>query len=202
MCHWVYEYEVGIPVQQIYLNGIASGIQFLQDHWGKELLNQEQASILYNINEFVKWSDIRNMELSFIEYQPLASGVVTLSGQRLNMSNPNLDKQKGCFILNLYDEKMPLEENWNMRTIERRNQFWINRESELDLLPYSGVVTREKIRCYDIPKNVIKKWAEDNAISLYDWSEATQDIKTKIVDIQKRLEGKIADTGMLNGTIT
>lgn len=63
-------------------------------------------------------------ELALVEYQKLAPNVVTLSGEGLDLTNPNLANQKGCFILNLYDEGMPMEENWNMRTIAHRNEFW------------------------------------------------------------------------------
>lgn len=187
----VFEYEVGIPVQQVYMNGMVSGIQMWKNYMMQNPCQQVDAAILYNIDDFVKWNDIKDSELSYVEYQPLAPGVVTLSGQSLNLSNPNLDKQKGCFILNLYDENTPLEGNWNMRTRERRERFWMNRGNSLQTLPFSGVTTREKMACFDIKKEVIEKWAAKNAVPLYDNSKDTQDIKAKLAEIQKKVNEEI-----------
>lgn len=197
----VFEHEVGIPVQQIYMNGMASGIRFLQDCLRQNPNRQLNASILYEINEFVKWSDIKDLELSYVEYQPLAPIVATLSGQKLNLSNPNLDRQKGCFLLNLYDEQMPLEENWNMRTSEQRKQFWIKSGSAVQALPFCGVETKEKMRCFDIHKAVIMKWASANAIPLYDKSDENQSIKTILAEIQKELNEEITVAGNTNTII-
>lgn len=187
----VFEYEVGIPVQQVYMNGMVSGIQMWQNYMIQNPGQLVDVTILQNIDDFVKWNDIKSFELSYVEYQPLAPRVGTLSGQNLNLSNPNLDKQKGCFILNLYDENIPLEENWNMRTIECRERFWISRGDGVQTLPFSGVTTREKMACYDIKKEVIKKWASENAVPLYDDSDDTLDIKAKLVEIQKKVNEEI-----------
>lgn len=163
-----YEYEVGTPVQQVFESGLANGFQMWQDHMHQYPKDEVDASILFDINKFVKWDDINGIELCFIEYQPLAPGVVTLSGQNLDLSNPNLVKQKGCFLLNLYNETMPLEDNWNGRTTESRNNFWMSKGENLMQLPFSGVMTRDKMFCFDIKKDVLLEWANVNAVPLYD----------------------------------
>ena len=179
----VYEYEVGTPIQQIYKDGITNGIQMWQDHLMQHPEQNVDASSLFFLNELVKWDDIKDLELFFIEYQPIAPRVVALSGDTLNLSNPNLDRQKGCFILNLYDGSTPLEINWNMRLPESRNQFWKNRGAEVLTLPFNGVITREKIACYDIRKTIINEWATDNTVILYDETEYVQSIQTKLQEI-------------------
>lgn len=190
----VYEYEVGTPVQQVYLNGMVTGIQLWQDHLRQHPASQVDASILYNINEFVKWDDVKAFELTFIEHQTIAPGVVTLAGQSLNLSNPNLNRQKGCFIVNLYDEEMPLEDNWNMRTTEQRNQFWMSRASNFQTLPFSGVATREKMICYDIRKDVIDNWAKKHPVQLYD--KSVSGLAQKLSDIKKLLDDKIQNDNL------
>ena len=190
----VYEYEVGITIQQILMNGMANGIQLLHDHFREKPTENIDASILYNINEFISWNDIKDIELAFIEYQPLAPGVVTLSGQSLDLSNPNSDRQKGCFLLNLYNEIMPLEENWNGRTFEYRNQFWKNRGPGFRKLPFSGVMTRDKMCCFDIKKEVITHWADKNRIQLYDNSPISIAIKEKMRNIKTTLDEEIRNT--------
>lgn len=188
----VYENEVGISIQQIYENGLETGISMLKEHLLTHPMDQIDASLMYDLNAFVKWSDIKDIELCYIEYQPLAPGVVTMSGQALNLSNPNLDRQNGCFVLNLYKEELPLEENWNIRTTDNRNRFWSNRGIEFQQLPFSGVMTRERLTCYDIKKEVIKEWAKNNPRELYDNSPenlAIKDLLTKIYnDYDKELE--------------
>lgn len=184
----VYEYEVGITIQQILMNGMASGIQLLHDHLREKPTENIDVSILYDINEFVKWNDIKDIELAFIEYQPLAPGVVTLSGQSLDLSNPNLIRQKGCFLLNLYSETTPLEENRNMRTNESMYKYWLNREPGFEVSPFSGVKTRDKICCIDIKKEVLAKWADKNRIQLYDNTPNNIAIKEKMQNIKTTLD--------------
>ncbi len=183
-----YEYEVGTPVQQVFRSGLANGIQMWQDYKRQCPKDNVDASILIDINKFVKWDDIKGFELCFIEYQPLAPGVVNLSGQMLDLSNPNLVKQKGCFLFNLYDETMPLEENWNGRTWESRSKFWMNRDNRFVQLPFSGVMTRDKMFCFDIKKDVLLDWAESNAVQLYDNSPANLAIKQKLYEIKEELD--------------
>ena len=185
------EYEVGMSIQHIYLNGMANGKQFLEDHNRLYPTESVNASILYNIDEYVRWDDIKNLELSYLEYQPLAPGVVTLCGQSLDLSNPNLDKQKGCFLLNLYSNTMSLEENWNGRTIENRNHFWENRSSEFEPFHFKGVMTKSKMDCYDIKKEVIIEWAKNNSIPLYDNGPETIEIKKTLLDINTEFDKEI-----------
>ena len=126
----------------MYMEGMVTGIQRWQEYLHQNPSQTVDASILFDINKFVRWDDFQSFELAYIEYQPLAPGVVTLSGQNLDLSNPNLMRQKGCFILNLYSDTMPMEENWNMRTVEQRNQFWMTSVPGVKTLPYSGAMTR------------------------------------------------------------
>lgn len=191
------EYEVGITIQQILENGMARGKQLLHDHLREKSTEYINASILYNINEFIRWNDIKDIELAFIEYQPLAPGVVTLSGQKLDLSNPNLIRQKGCFLLNLYNETMPLEENWNMRTNESMYKYWLNREPGFEVSPFSGVKTRDKICCFDIKKEVLAKWADKNRIQLYDNTTNNITIKEKMQNIKTTLDEEIRNNPML-----
>lgn len=187
----VSECEVGTPLQQIYMDGMVTGIQRWQNHIKQHPEQPIDASILFSLNEFVRWNDIRDLELVYVEYQPLSPGVITLSGQSLSLSNPNLDKQKGCFILNLFDETTPLEKNWNMRLPESRAQFWKNKESVMQSLPFSGVTTKEKMACFDIRKEIMNEWAADNAVVLYDNTEDSQSIKDLLDKIQLTLIDKI-----------
>ena len=187
----LYEHEVGTPIQQVYMSGMADGFQLLQDHLREKPTEAIDASILKNIDEFIKWDDLKDIELTFIEYQPIAPGVVTLSGQSLNLSNPNLDNQKGCFLLNLYAETMPLEENWNGRTSESRNKFWLNSGPGFIEFPFSGVMTRDKMWCFDIKKDVIKKWAENNPIQIYDNSCKSNEIKRILQNLKTTLDAEI-----------
>lgn len=187
------EYEIGSSIQQVYVDGMMRAKQMLEVYTREHPDQQVDSSLLFDINSFVKWEDIKDCELAFLEYQALAPGLVTMSGDELDLSNPNLDRQKGCFLLNLYDEKMPLEENWNMRTIQQCNAFWAKGSSGVHLLPFSGVMTRDKITCYDIKKEVIRKWAGDNALTIYDKSDETISIKERLNKILSDLNSGIED---------
>ena len=186
-----YEQELGNSIQQVLMNDMANGNHFIEYHNRQYPTESVNASILYNIDEFVKWDDIKDLELSYLEYQPLAPGVVTLCGQSLDLSNPNLIKQKGCFLLNLYSNTMSLEENWNGRTIESKNHFLKNMSSEFGHFPFKGVSTRKKMNCYDIKKEVIIKWAEKDSIPLYDNSQETTEIKKTLMDIYTGFDKEI-----------
>ena len=185
-----YENEIGMSIQQLYSLGMSTARQTLLDYMIKHPSERINASVLYSLDEFVKWNDIKDYELMYVEYQPLAPGVVSLSGQELNLSNPNLDRQKGCFIFNLFDENMPLEKNWNCRTIQERNKFWLGSVSG-STLPFSGVMTKEKITCFDIKKDVIKEWAKINPMDLYDNSMENQNIKQRLLDIKAEVDASV-----------
>ena len=184
------EMEVAASIQQMYKLGFDDGKQRWEEHLRDHPGIPVDASILYDLDQFVKWDDIKDFELSFIEYQPLAPNVTTLSGDSLDLTNPNLSNQKGCFILNLYEETMPMEENWNMRTTARRNQFWLTR-SGVQTLPFSGVYTNERMYCYDIKKTVISAWAANNKIPLYVNSAVNIAMKQNLKCIQEKLDGEI-----------
>lgn len=184
------EREVAASVQQVYQHGMVSGEQMWKDFMMKHPNEPVDVSLLYDIDKFVKWSDIKDLELAFIEYQPFAPNVTTLSGESLDLTNPNLTNQKGCFILNLYDEAMPMEENWNMRTLARRNQFWLSRIG-VQTLPFSGVQTNEQMYCYDIKKDVILQWATVNKLQLYVNSPMNVALKQRLQSIQAQLNGEI-----------
>lgn len=184
-----YELELGYSIQQVYADGMERAKQMIRNYLQHHADQQVDASLLYNLDSFVKWNDIKEFELSFIEYQSLAPGLVTLSGQKLNLSNANLDRQKGCFILNLYDEKMPLEENWFMRTPEKYYAMLAQTPGGASL-PFKGVMTQDKLYCFDIKKDVIKKWALENAIELYDRSAENNAIKDRLHNILTDLNSK------------
>lgn len=182
------ETEVAASVQQIYQRGMVSGKLMLNEFRQENPNTPVNASILYDMDRFIKWKDISGFSLSFIEYQQKAPGVVTLSGQQLDLTNPNLVKQKGCFVLNLHNESMPMEDNWNMRTLSSRNQIW---SSGAQKLPFSGVHTYEKMRCYDIKKVVMEEWAQRNKVELYDNSTENKAIKQKLHDIQDDIQDEL-----------
>lgn len=184
------ESEVAASIQQMYQYGMVSGEQMWKEHLQQHPNQSVDASILFDIDKFIKWDDIKGLELSFVEYQELAPNVVTLSGEGLDLTNPNLANQKGCFILNLYDEGMPMEENWNMRTMARRNEFW-QAKAGVQALPFSGVQTNEQMYCYDIKKSVIQQWALNNKLQLYVNSPANVAIKKRMKDIQAELDREI-----------
>ena len=186
------EREVASSVQQIYKLGFEDGEQRWKEHLQNHPDIPIDASILFDINQFVKWDDIKDLELSFIEHQSLAPSVTTLSGDSLDLSNPNLSNQKGCFIINLYDEAMPMEENWNMRTTARRNKFWLTR-SGAQTLPFSGVQTNDCMYCYDIKKTVISAWAANNKMPLYVNNSAIHTLKQHLKSIQAKLDGEIGE---------
>ena len=185
------EKEVAMSVQQIYKLGMADGEQRWKDYLQCHPNEPVDATILFDLDQFMKWDDIKNNQLSFIEYQPLAPSVTTLSGDSLDLTNPNLSNQKGCFIVNLYDEKMPMEENWNMRTVARRNLFW-QTKSGVQVLPFSGVMTNNMMYCYDIKKKVISKWAANNKLQLYVNTHANVALKQKLDDIMVQLDEDMA----------
>lgn len=177
-----FENEVGMPIQKVYKDGMEKAQQLLRGYGQGELNEQIDISILHNIDQFVGWNDIKDIELAYVEYQQIAPGVVTLDGQNLDLSNPNLDKQKGCFMINLYKEEMPLEENWNMRT-EKERDFWASCATGVNTLPFCGVQTRKPLICYDIKKDVIKQWSDNNPIQLYDNSQENITIKKILTEI-------------------
>ena len=86
---------------------------------------------------------------------------------------------------------MSLEENWNGRTIENRNHFWENRSSEFEPFPFKGVMTKSKMDCYDIKKEVIIEWAKNNSIPLYDNGLETIEIKKTLLDINTEFDKEI-----------
>ena len=168
------EEELKNSLQILLNNDMETGVKY-----ATTLAPSIDVSLLHEIDKFVTWDDMKNIELLFIEYQLIAPSVVTLSDEALDLSNPNLCKQKGCFILNLYDENTPLEKNWNMRLPQSINKYWENFNCQN--LPFRGFHTKRKIRCYDISKKAIKEWANRNKKeSLYDISEESVIIKEKL----------------------
>ena len=184
------EKEVAASIQQMYQYGLVSGEQMWKEYLQQHPNQPVDGSVLFDIDKFIKWDDIKDLELSFVEYQALAPNVVTLSGEGLDLTNPNLANQKGCFILNLYDEGIPMEENWNMRTIASRNMFWQTRAG-VQTLPFSGVQTNEQMYCWDIKKDVIQQWAVGNKLPLYVNSPANVSIKMRLKEIQAELDREI-----------
>lgn len=184
------EREVAASIQQMYQYGLLSGEQMWKEHLRQHPNQPVDASILFDIDKFIRWDDIKGLELSFVEYQALAPNVVTLSDDGLDLTNPNLANQKGCFILNLYDEGMPMEENWNMRTIVSRNKFWQEKDG-VQTLPFSGIQTNEQIYCYDIKKDVIQQWAVGNKLPLYVKTPANVAIKKRLTEIRAELDREI-----------
>ncbi len=185
-----YEFEVGSSVQQVYMNGVATGEQMLKEYLENHPNGNIDASVLDEVNQYVKWEDLKELQIAFVEYQPIAPAVVMLSGQELDLGNPNLNRQKGCFLINLYDETTPLEDNWNGRSNESRNQFWATR-SDATVWPYKGAITRDKMTCYDIKKDVIMSWAAKYKCDLYDTTSETLQLKNKLIEIKEKLDSEI-----------
>ncbi len=177
------EYDVGEPIQQMMIIDEYKGERYKSQH-SESTLND---SLLQDIDKFSQWDDLAEMELVFIEYQQNAPGFVTLSGQKLNLSNPNLDMQKGCFLLNLYAAEIPLEENWNMRTKESRDQFWSNPNSGTKF-NCKGVHTKEKITCFDIKKDILSDWARINTVPLFNKNPEIQCIENQLLKIKETLK--------------
>ena len=53
-------------------------------------------------------------------------------------------------------------------------------------LPFSGVMTREKMICYDIKKEVISRWAIKNPTPLYD-KKSNETIGKKLQELMAAL---------------
>jgi hypothetical protein len=184
------EFEIGYSVQQAYMNGVATGEKMLKDYREQHPNESVDASILDEVNQFIKWDDLKECEIAFVEHQPIAPAVVMLSGQKFDIENPNIARQKGCFLINLYDEAIPLEDNWNGRSIEKRDLFWTTR-SDATVWPYKGAITRDKITCYDIRKDVIMSWAEKYKCDLYDTSAEILQLKKRLFEIKEKLDSEM-----------
>ena len=184
------EIELGSPLQKMYSNGMKNGIHQHQDYMRQYPSDVVDISLLYNINELVKWEDIKDLELAFIEYQSLAPCVNMLSGQTLDISNPNLNQQKGCFVLNFYDSSMPLEDNWNGRSRKKRNEYWLHNSVDIKPFQFKGVMTIDKINCIDIKKKVLYQWALVNQNKLYDESQISLSTKKVLNDILTNVDSK------------
>ncbi|BCS86596.1 hypothetical protein prwr041_24890 [Prevotella herbatica] len=140
-------------------------------------------SKLRKINKFVTWDDLASLEIALVEYQGLATQVRTLDNQELDTTNSNLLNQKGAFVINQFDDKMPLEENWNMRTNASRHKLISSLPSGSSLL-FSGIYTKEKMSCVDINKKVILKWKQKHPIELYDNSKGFEALKKRLCAIK------------------
>lgn len=169
------EKEVGMSIQQMYADGLARSNQLACEWYPKNPYMLLDYSLLYYLNKFVKWNDIKDLGLFFIEYQPLAPNICMLSGESLNLSNPNLVRQNGCFMFNLVDETTPLEDNWN-----RRLPNSCTGEQNIT----GGVKTKNKISCYDIKKSIIKQWADRNKRQLYSRSFNNGIIRQRLNDLK------------------
>jgi len=115
------------------------------------------------------------MEFLYIEYQGLAPKVITQTGQSLNISNPNSEKQKGCFIFYLCDNT-PLEKTWNNRLCNYHSCI-------------NGVKTFNQISCFDIKKQIMIEWANKNSSiihDIYDTSESFKFITKKLKAIKSK----------------
>ena len=102
---------------------------------------------------------------------------------RNTITNPNLSRQKGCFLFNLFDGEMPLEDNWNMRAKKASNHSSAQ-ECGVRELPYKGIQTQDKLCCFDIKKEVIMEWGKENVIpQLYDVSKDSDNISKELQNI-------------------
>lgn len=182
------EYEVRFTLQWVLARGMSSGKEHASEILKTYKSDEVDFSVIEEIDKYAIWAGLSSMEMCFIEYQPLAHPVVTLKSEELVIENPNLVNQNGCFILNYYSESMPLEENWYNRTIEARNYFWATRLSETDTFPYSGIVTRNKMHCLDVRKDIIKAWSDEHVIELYDSSDSSKGIEVVLKSIYENLK--------------
>lgn len=154
-------------------------VEFIQNNPNASL----DDSILREINNFVTWDDLASLEIAFVEYQRLATQVRTLDYQELDITNSNLLNQKGVFVINQFDDKIPLEENWNMRTNNSRKKLASSLPSGSSL-PFSGIYTKEKISCVNINKKVILEWKQQHHIELYDNSKGFKALEKRLCAIK------------------
>lgn len=137
-------------------------------------------SILRKIDNLITWDNLASLEIAFVENQELAIQVFTLDSQKVDITNPNLLNQKGVFVINQFDDKIPFEENWNMRTKKRRCEVL----TDGFVLPFSGIFTNEQMYCVDINKKVILKWKQQHPIELYDKSKGFEALRERLCTIQ------------------
>ena len=180
------EYEINYNVQMALGTGIDDGIKLCQDYYNKNPKSPIDDSVLREIDKYVRWNQLDALEIAFIEYQNSAPQVSTLDSQILDLTNPNLSKQKGGFAINLYDDNIPFEENWNMRTKKRRDELAMHMLS--GTYPFSGIYTQDQMVCIDIKKDVILEWNSRNPIQLYDNSPQIKHLKNHMFDIKKEYD--------------
>jgi len=180
----VEEKDFSHSVQKILSIGIKTGAKMLTDHLKKYPNEPVDDSVLRNLGKYVQLRDLENLEFAFVEFQEVAPEVCTLDSQILNLTNPNLVKQKGGFAINQYNDKTPFEENWNMRTKERRYKLAKDMRPCIIQLPIKGIYTMQRMKCVDIRKDVILKWSKINSIELYDKSESIEELKHLLSEIK------------------
>lgn len=180
------ETEISYNVQKALGIGINDGIKLCQDFYNKNPKCSIDFSVLKEIDKYVRWEDLDSLEIAFVEYQESAPQVSTLDSQILDLTNPNLSKQKGGFAINLYKDDIPFEENWNMRTKRRREELAMRMSS--GSYPFKGIQTQEQMFCVDIKKDVILEWNSRNPIQLYDNSPQIKQLKNHMFDIKKEYD--------------
>lgn len=177
-------------LQKVLQKGINEGIAHLEDLQKAIKMNNIDCSVLKKIDKFVTIELIRDLEIMLVDYPKDAPIVQTLLKEKLNISNSNLEKQHGCFILNNHPKFPSLEENWTVRTMEYKNNSWSKGKQVEDNT--SGVITSNKIHCIDIRKDVIEEYNKKinrlNKRDIFDNSEDSQHIENILVNIYKELE--------------
>ena len=181
------ECEVGLSLQTSLCEGKKKGIEVCNEYYEAHPGVMIDNSILRKIDEFIRWDELDSLEFAFIEYQNFAPEVCTLDSQILDLTNPNLSKQKGGFAINLYKEDIPFECNWNMRSKENRMKLSVELQSGEEF-PFKGMHTNKMMNCIDIRKEVINEWNMKNKIDLYDKSGRVENLKKILVNIKKELD--------------
>lgn len=175
------ENEIRSYIQRILNNDKKNGVKYAEDY--KRTDGYLDDSLVKYIEKNITWESLSEMEIVFVENQTWAERVATAKGETLNLNNPNLIRQKGCFVLNNYsNEELPLEENWIKHSRKCRDQF-LSIPNNYQKYPFSGLVTYNPIHCIDIKKDVIKKWFEMHPMDPYDHSNQSEELKKVLHDI-------------------
>lgn len=128
----------------------------------------------------------------YIDYAEDAPQVTDIFGSTLDLINPNLQMQKGAFIINLNEEYF-LEQLWNKKT-DSDNDVVLNKKTiidqntgieiqiEISQNPYAkGIIPNTKISCADIKKSVLKEWLSNGGkLNHYDEGEESLKIKSAV----------------------
>lgn len=144
-----------------------------------------------SLNSLFQLKDL-DLDYIYIDYAEDAPHVTDIFGSKLDLINPNLEKQSGAFIINLNEECF-LEQLWN-RKIDSDNDIILEKKTIIDKNtgikmqiestqnPFAkGIIPNTKICCADIKKSVLKEWLSNGGqICHYNESNESESIKRAI----------------------